>query len=324
MSKIDLLEKEEEDAEKLRLKVYEEDTLPPEGEETPDPEDVPGDVEPKPEEEEPEPPVAAVSEETWESKYKTLFGKYNAEVPRMAEDIKKWKGDAIALSKRVEELEASIETKTKESKSGTLDAALDRIAEEYPDFGKVIKELNDNHKKEIEALENKFKSTLDSRVTPIEADVVKTREENFNDDMIRAGVPNWKEIDVSPEFTAWLSQPAPYGQYTKLELLQDASRALNAPVVAKFFKDFLASKTPPKADPQPKVKKPIEDYIAPPENEVGTVPVGGGKLNLTKQMYVEFMKNSAIGRFNATKYGGRTEEQVEALFDAAIARGELK
>lgn len=324
MSKIDLLEKEEEDAEKLRLKVYEEDTLPPESEETPDPEDVPGDVEPKPKEEEPEPPVAAVSEETWESKYKTLFGKYNAEVPRMAEDIKKWKGDAIALSKRVEELEASIETKTKESKSGTLDAALDRIAEEYPDFGKVIKELNDNHKKEIEALENKFKSTLDSRVTPIEADVVKTREENFNDDMIRAGVPNWKEIDVSPEFTAWLSQPAPYGQYTKLELLQDASRALNAPVVAKFFKDFLESKTPPKADPQPKVKKPIEDYIAPPENEVGTAPVGGGKLNLTRQMYVEFMKNSAIGRFNATKYGGRTEEQVEALFDAAIARGELK
>jgi len=267
---------------------------------------------------EPQPPNDE-SAEILQQKLKTLMGKYNAEVPRLASEAKQWKEHAIALAERVTQLEQNLKELETQSRTLNADAELQTLVNEYPEIGSYIKKLEENHRKEIAELTKQLDEKLNGTINEVKRDVAITREESFDKAMASLGVPNWREIDNMPEFGQWLSQPADYGRYTKLQLLQDAARALDAKACAKFFLDFIRE--------NPSLFQGSQDdkrNISPSRASHGVRGGSSANTKLTKEMYVEFMRESAKGRFNPAKWGGKTEQQVEAMFDAAIAAGTLE
>lgn len=332
---IEKLEREEAAADKVWKKVYgepETDGAPakPDG-------DVPGDTGITPD------PAAAVPAEVitpdpvvpdaqpkpttdvdWKHKYDTLEGKYRVEVPRLSGDVKQWRENAVALSQRVTELEGKISEAATKTTVAETDQELDALEKDYPDIGKAIKKLKEAHRLEMEELTKKFQTGLTEEMQTVKSDLSDTKQDRFDTEMAKLGVADWKVVDTYPEFHAWLNEPAPYGRYTKMELLQDAARALDAGKVSKFFLDFKALKPAAPVVEEPVVDQQgrLEPFVAPPQNVVGGKPKAVTKA-LTRDMYVEFMRTSAKGNFNPAKWGGKTELQVEAMFDAAIAAKEL-
>lgn len=332
---IEKLEREEAAADKVWKEVYgdpETDGAPAKTDDgtpgdtgiTPDPAEGKPPDEKKPDPVVPDAQPKPPTDVDWKHKYDTLEGKYRAEVPRLSSDVKQWRENAVALSQRVTELEGKLSETVAKTTVAETDQELDALEKDYPDIGKAIKKLKEAHKLEMEELTKKFQTGLTEELQPVKSDLSENKQGRFDAEMARLGVADWKTVDTQPEFHAWLNEPAPYGRYTKMELLQDAARALDAGKVSKFFLDFKAQKPAAPVGEEPVVDQQgrLEKFVAPPKNEIGGKPKVGTKT-LTRDMYVDFMRNSAKGNFNPAKWGGKTEAQVEAMFDAAIAAKEL-
>jgi len=321
------LEKAEAEADKIWKDTYgEPETEEPENKEpveTPPADTKPVDEEPpEPETRVPEPePEKAVD---WKHKYDTLEGKYHAEVPRLSQEMKQWRDNAVSLSKRVTELEALADSVNTSKVVGETDKELDALENDYPDIGKALKKLKESHKLELEEVKRSLQTGLSSEMENVKSDLSMSKQDKFDADMAKFGVPDWRELDKNPDFLNWLNEPAPYGRFSKLDLLQDAARVLDAQTVSRFFLEFKqktapVTEEPEVIDPQGRLNK----FVAPPKNDMATKPKVGTKT-LTREMYVEFMKDSAKGKFSPAKWGGKTEPQVEAMFDVAIASGDMK
>src|SRR5215831_16336157 len=65
-------------------------------------------------------------------------------------------------------------------------------------------------------------------------------------------VPNWREIDNSPEWRQWLAQPYELSGHTRQQWLNDAMAKGDAHRVASFFRGFLqgAGQSPQRQQPQ--------------------------------------------------------------------------
>jgi len=282
-------------------------------------------VTPKPEKE-PESPtkVEVEPEKDYKQMYKTLEGKYRAEVPELHKNVKHWKDNAIQLSEKISELEKKINDIEISSSRSEIKGDLDILEEEYPDIGKTIRKIDERHANELAARDTYWQAQLNKALAPMQADLNMTRESRFDADMVRFGVPNWRKINVEPEFIDYLNAPTPYGRKTKLELLQEAGSIFDAEVAAKFFLEYMETKTQDEkpVDGQEKLKK----YVAPPKAETGANSKGGsGKPELTVAMYEKFYKEtSKPGRYNPKNWFGKTEAEMEAMLEAALAKGELK
>lgn len=84
---------------------------------------------------------------------------------------------------------------------------------------------------------------------------------------LEASVPNWRELNNSPRFKAWASQPDVYSGQVRGKLLNAALQAADAPRVIAFFKGFLAEEVATGNAPDPTQRKP-QDPPAPREAAV--------------------------------------------------------
>lgn len=335
------IEKEEAAAEELWRKTYE----PEEGKDEPKEEapKTPEVQEPAPTEvieegiqekevtPEPEAPkeapkkVEAEPEKDYKQMYKTLEGKYRAEVPELHKNVKHWKDNAIQLSDRISELEKKISDIESSTSHSEIKGDLDALEAEYPEIGKTVRKIEERHAKELSARDTYWQDQLNRSIAPMQADLSLTREARFDAEMTRLGVPNWREINVDQEFIEYLANSTtPYGDRTKLEILQEAGRNLNANVASKLFLEYTNSIAPVEKPNvgQDKLKK----YVAPPKAETGSNSKGGsGKPELTIAMYEKFYKEtSRPGRYNPKNWFGKSEAEMEAMLEAALAKGELK
>lgn len=267
--------------------------------------------------------VPAEDTADYKQKYKTLEGKYRAEVPRLNEDVKKWKDTALNLNTRISELEAKLSELQQTSVANETDTDINQLTTDYPDIGKVVKKLKDGYEAKIDALEKKIQAGVSTEISTVKEDVAESRRRQFDVDMAAAGVPDWKVLDVDEGFNAWLTENVPYTRITKLDALKDAASKLDVESVSRFFLDYKATIGKEAQQPNDGQGK-LEKFVAPSTAKVGTGPHSTKQPWLTQAEYTKFMQESAKGKFHPSKWGGKTEEQVESMFDAAIAEGSLR
>lgn len=254
--------------------------------------------------------------ETEKQKYQTLEGKYRVEVPRLSAEIGQWKEYATSLQNRITALEEASKVPPKREEPET-DPDLEAITD--PDVARIIKKMKADHKAEIAALRREFETGTSAEIKNIKSDLQLTRQERFDMAMRNAGVPDWKDVDRDPAFIEWLNTPVPYTKATKLQLLQEAARNLDAETTSQFFLDFKASLAPATVtEPDPGR---LDKFTAPPRSGGPTPAHKSVQAGLTWDQYRKFMDPRR--KFNSADYGGKTEVQVEALFDAAIQKGTL-
>jgi predicted nucleic acid-binding Zn-ribbon protein len=271
----------------------------------------------------------------WKQKYSVLKGKYDAEVPRLHQDLR----DANARITRLEDKIASVATKPKEEEKER--PRTDFTQEEVEDYGEDLLEVIGRKARQIVEQEYRPKiSELESTVSTLKTQLGETGQKvgRFEQNEVFAQldreVENWRQINVDPEFHEWLDQQDPFSGETRKDLLLRAFNRKNAHQVKAFFEGYKKENAAvvPKssADSQPSgqggmdtgSRLNLDNYIAP-----GT-PKGGGNAGAPREK--RLWSSAEIGKFYSDvqkgRYKNRPEDKsrIEADIVAATREGRIQ
>lgn len=329
----EVAKKQGEQADELHRRLYpdqypKEEPKPAEG--TPAPGDTPNPGEtPKPEDKPKEEvkeapkPSETPKEEDWKQKYETLQGKYNAEVPQLhmtvaslQNALKQMQGDMASLRAAKETPPPPKEEPAKKEEPAPGNKAVENLRDEYPDIYEGVAAMIAAAKVSAAApakSEDRPASTpkAETPAPPASTDPRKTFEYYLNRD-----VPDWRVVNVDPEFIKFLQAPDPnFPGMTKLQTIQAGYDSADFTTVIGHFKDFKASKaTPAQAAPSnpanpanpdiPAGKTLEEKSLAPPKGGRGGTPSSSTAPAVTKADLKKFYADAQKGL-----WGPITEEK---------------
>jgi DNA repair exonuclease SbcCD ATPase subunit len=251
----------------------------------------------------------------WEQRYKTLQGKYNAQVPRLQQDIRRLQESLSALENEKAQLQKAAETKPDDFQGqSTLDK--EAFAEYGEDFGTLVDT--------IQKLEQR-NAALSDEVQRLSGDVTQDRQAKAQEaydrylrdvtDRVAALGGNLTQLDSSPQFLNWLRQYPEGEAESRHAKLQRAESVKDVSATVEIFQEYLGGTAPPAApastppNMQPPSGPPAHPPTARPEGKMWT--------------------RTEISKFYADKvkgvYEGRDEEaaQIEADIHAAPGEGRV-
>lgn len=143
------------------------------------------------------------------------------------------------------------------------------------------------------------------------------------------GIPNWREVNVAPEFHSWLALPDSFSGVIRHQLLSAAYEQNNTPRVAAIFNGFLAQEAAlaPAPDAEPALpgdtgKIPLASLAAPGRAKTAAAPGAPvEKPTFTATDVSQFFADCAAG-----KYKGRDAEKarIDELIVVAGREGRIR
>lgn len=249
-------------------------------------------------------------EETWQKRYQTLQGMFNAEVPRLNAQVKELQqqlqqvlAKAQAPAKAPEPQEKLVTEKDVEAFGGELLDVIKRQAVEavQADFAKLQAE-NAELRKQLGGVAEK-QGHVDRRTYFAE---------------LAAAVPDYEKLNTDQGFLAWLAELDPVSGLNRQTFLTAAYENLDAQRTAAVFSTYkqTLAKQPVNAAAQE-----LQRQVAPGTSRASTPTTqatGAEKiwsLAEIERFYVDVSKGKYV-RDEATR--------IEAEIDAAVAAGRLK
>lgn len=178
----------------------------------------------------------AQNEDTYEQRWRTLQGMYNAEVPRLHSQNRE-------LAARVNELEKLLSSlNTQQPSQASVEKLItDKDVEEYGDSIDVMRRVS---REEAAAYQSRI-NQLEQLVRNMQASVLPKVEQLSQRQAVSAEqvfwselnsyVPDWRSINESQDFQSWLLEVDPLTGMARQTYLEDAQRNLDARRVANFF-----------------------------------------------------------------------------------------
>lgn len=267
---------------------------------------------------EPAPTPAPSQEDTWERRYKTLQGLFNAEVPKLQQQNKELSAKLHEAIERMDKLSQQ-QSKPAEPQTPQLDP------KDVENFGSDLVEMV---QRQTQQVLGSVAAKLDGVVTSFEKRLVAveqalkgttqtvavTAEEVFFNKLTQV-VPDWEQINANEDFLAWLADVDPvYGQ-PRQTALTTAQQKLDVARVAAVFNAFKATLPKPN-QAQNSLAKQVS-----PKTAASAPPAPTEKPVITQAQIQAFYKDVATG-----KYRGREAEaaNLEALINEAIADGRVR
>jgi hypothetical protein len=200
---------------------------------------------------------ASAVDETLEQRFRVLEGKYRAEVPRLAEQLKQ----ATTLNA---ELRAQLEAAT--AKSHVTDEDREAYGEDQIEVMK--RAARDAVAAEL-AEKNQRIAQLEAQFQRVAGATTEMTAKQFTDSLT-AQVPDWVSVNGDKEFKSWLGHVDPMSGLTRDALLNDAAEKFDVARVVRFFAAFkeqkgsrakqadsaLASQVSPDSSRTPEVQQP--------------------------------------------------------------------
>ncbi len=217
-------------------------------------EDVPSQVTPTATAAEPAPPAKPDNEETFERRYKTLQGMFNAEVGKLQQQVKELVAQNTALNQHLAEAKAP--TKQPQPKD---DLVTDKDREEFgTDLLDVSRRVAESVMREhVTALQEQL-AQRDQKVAQLEAQLGRTGGEvasmSFEQQLERR-VPGFTKINASPEWIEWLQGVVPDTGEPRIAYAQAAFDAGDVERVARYVEAFKSSRAPQKAVEPPNASR---------------------------------------------------------------------
>lgn len=266
----------------------------------------------------PTPAPAPTPEVNWEHKFRTLQGLFNAEVPKLQNQVKE-------LGRKVQETEELLSKRVEppaEPKAPTVDPKdVDAFGE---DLVQMVQRVTNSVLGSVAQRMDKIVVDFDKRIGSLEAalkgtaqTVAMTAEEMFFDRIGKA-IPDWQEVNQSDAFIAWLAEIDPVYGEPRQAALNIAQQNLNAERAIAVFKAFKATIQP--ANPAPKKTSSLDKQVS-PSNVASAPPSAPAGKPIYKQSDIQsFYADVAKG-----KYRGRDAEviEIEQLINEAIAEGRV-
>lgn len=314
------VEKQLKELEEIEKQLTAQPEEPPKVEESPPPEEPPkAEAEQQPEipetkpEAKPSEPVTQESSEdkTWQQKYRTLQGMYDAEVPRLHAQVKELQA---SMDKLRQEAEAK-PTKVEEPKREKLvtDADVEAFGADLIEVQrKVAREVAMEFKSEIEDLRAKNAELLKQ----IQQTGNQIGEVTFEQRLHRL-VPDFAEINADPKWVAWLDEYDPLIRAPRRSIAQQAFNSGDAEGVAHYVKLFRDATTEPTVSAK---QTEVERQVQPTRSATAQTPVSQkGRMYTTKEVEKMFQKITSLNvsqKFDEAK-------KLEAEIDAAYMEGRV-
>lgn len=272
------------------------------------------------------PPDGGQSDETFEQKYRTLQGMYNAEVPTLTASNRD-------LNSRVAQLEgllSSVNVQPTAEPQPTVSKPESLISEaDVEEYGDSIGVMRKAAREEFRPISDRI-STLENTVKQL-SDTVLPRMEQISqqhhqtaEQVFWAGlakeVPEWNAINNSPDFQTWLLEIDPMTGVTRQSHLENAQQSLDLGRVSSFFKLWSELSGPPVSPQEPKApSSQLEKQIVPGRSRAKTTSSEQVKT-YTRDDITQFFDDVRTGRFL-----GREDERnrIERDIFAAQAEGRI-
>ena len=227
-------------------------------------------------------PASQDGDDKWEARYKTLHGKYNAEVPRLHAALKERDSKLNSLTEEVEALKASL-AKPRESLVKP---------EEVNEYGEPLVDLIRRAAREEVGSKDAEIEALKKRLESLDSTLVQNKEVGFYD-KLAASVPDWMAINDDPDFHAWLGETDEITGYTRQDILSEAEGKRDADRVARFFNAFKKVQTNKAAA----ANASLDSQVAPVVTRTPESPPG--KKIWTRAEIADFYARDRRGELNA-------------------------
>lgn len=281
--------------------------------------EVVAEVEASPEPEEAKPADTSptdVEDETYKQKYKTLMGKYDAEVPRLHQQVKEMTEVTKQLQEELKALKVE-PTKSKEKVSLVTDADRAEFGEELLDVQRrVAQEVSQEYEGRLEQ--------QDAVIKNLQEELAKTGsqvgEVGFSQRLNQA-VPDFPQIDNDERWVAWLNEHDPMLRGPRRVQAQQAFDAGDVEAIAHYvsmWKETLAAPTEAKPN-----QVELEKQVAPNRsaNSVRTQSATqNSKLYSPKDMDRAWNKVRTLN----TRGQYAEAEKLEADLTAAYMEGRVR
>lgn len=182
-------------------------------------------------------PAPAPPADNWEQRYRTIQGKYDAEVPSLH-------GELRALRRQVETMQ---ETQHQAPPAPTMPAPAPAVpAADVEVYGE---ELVSGARRWARAEMSPELETMRAQLTEQQRRLeelqgqTSTVASNELERTLDSQVQNWREINGDPAFISWVNQVDPFSGTTRLSLANAALKAHDGMRVASFFRAFTAEQT---------------------------------------------------------------------------------
>lgn len=279
----------------------------------PTPEPAPEPAEPKPVEPKPEPTEPVVAEETWQQKYKTLKGMYDAEVPRLHSDIRELKSQMESLRKAAEAPKP--EVKPAKVEKLVTDADVEAFGSDLIEVQrKVAREVAAEFRGELDAI----KAENEQLREQLNATGSKVSEASFEQRLHRL-VPDFQVVNADPKWIAWLNEVDPLLRGPRIAVAQEAFNRGDAEGIAHYiglFKQTLAPVVEPTNSKAEEIARQVQ-----PSRSATSAPVASpkGKIYTDRDIQQMFKKSVELGS------RGQPDEarKLEAEIDLAYKEGRV-
>ncbi len=256
-----------------------------------------------------ETPQAEVHD-VYKARYETLQGKYNAEIPRMQQQIAELlqQNQQLASLLSANQGQGGQQAATP-GKQGLLSE--DEVTEYGDDFIDMIRRIA---REEQVTMERK----IEGRVEHVSQQVQQTARERLEAKLAEL-VPDWEKWNVDQGFLAWLDSPDDMTGIRRYDTFKRALDEGRADRLAKYFDTYKRSVgVVAGAAPQPKPKDRLAGQVTPTGKSKGaTPPSSSEKKRWTTAEIGAFYNDVAKG-----KYRGRVDEQKRIHNDIMRAQKE--
>jgi hypothetical protein len=275
--------------------------------------------EPQPQEISPEPePKPAVSEETWEQKYHTLKGKFDAEVPRLYAQVREMNGQisqltsdlAVAKVQPVQPVPAS---------TPSLITEQDKEA-----FGSDLIDLIERATEAKMAGSRQLEAQLTAEIAELKGKLGNVAERQGVSDKDRyesaltTAVPDWQALNVDQGFLNWLAEVDPVYGMPRQYALTNAYEALDATRTAIIFNQYKKSVTPPA---QSSNRADLQRQVAPTRSRTSPAPTNP---NMDKRVYSQQDIDSFYSEWRRGFIDEAEAVQIEKDIHAATVEGRIR
>jgi hypothetical protein len=257
----------------------------------------------------PEPPAADRLAHL-EQSFKTLQGKYSAEVPRYAEQLRERDRELAELRQQLAEAKpAPAQPEGRKAKYGLTDEQIETYGEDLVALAEQVADRIVDER-------------LAKSVQPIEQRLRASAQEAFAA-RLETLVPGMGEINADPAFAAWLGETDPFSGQTRRELADAAIAAMDAQRTARFFTAFLDQNKPihtaapsaPVAPPRPATPSLAAQVMPRPSAPLPQAPA--------KPVYTLAQYNEAMTLLTKGGHSAQEAEQIRNEFIAAFAEGRV-
>ena len=274
---------------------------------------------PEPKKEEPADTSKTDVADDFEQRYRTLQGKYDAEVPRLHQQVRDLTDQLNTLSNKVNKPQPEQPTKPKEKVSYVTDADREEFGEELIDVQRrVAREVSQEYADQL-AAQNKVIEELRSKIDNTGNQI---GEMTFAQRLNRA-VPDFEQVDQDPRWIAWLNEHDPMLRALRRTQAVAAFEAGDADAVADYvamFKAGIAETPEPKTDTR---QKELEKQVAPNRSANTARTQSSGK---DAKMYSAREVENAWTKIRTLNTRGSVDEaaKLEAEITAAYLEGRVR